>query len=381
MERNGFENAEVQLHRDGYLIDGCIFISEENLIERFEAVNNTPKKGGENLQTTVNNLVNYTTSTPRTVTFKFHSSVPLSTSEIFWRDAIREAMIEWSNVKNFALTFEETLSSNPEITFYGANLGGAVAEASWPSSGDPGSRITVNTSYNTTFSLNQLKFVMAHEIGHTLGFRHTNWEQDGESINNPATGMYGANLVSGTWNDDPYSIMNSGKYYPYVPTWNGFGFLDILAFRTIYPLDGNQKPFYVYRRLTNKGYYWTNDWSEYGNYTYESSTSTGYEYIGYNGFIYDTQISGTVPIYLYYSPGSDWYYKSKDPTIDTAFPGWNKIKIIGYAFASGGTGRQPVYEFYNPSKGFFFTLNSDNNLTSGPNWSNSGVAFYVNSIE
>ncbi|GGF27667.1 M57 family metalloprotease [Echinicola rosea] len=370
------KGAKVAPFRDGYLIDGDIFISEESLIERFENANSNSKRGNENQQAIANsyNQVSYTIGSTKTITYYIGSSVPS-----VWETAISDAISEWNNVKNLAFNFVESSSPSADLSFTTYNeVTSTIAFADFPSSGEPGDQISINTYYNsnTRLSTSRKKFTIAHEMGHALGFRHTNWQQRNEPVNDPSKDIYGANLVAGTWNEDAVSVMNGT-----VSDWNGFSFLDILAFRTVYPLDDNLKPCYVYRRLTNKGYYWTTDWSEYGSYTYDSPTSTGFEYIGFNGFMYETQVSGTVPIYLYYSPGSNWYNKSKDPYIDSNFQGWNKIGIIGYAYAAAGAGRQPVHQYFHPSKGFFNTLNyNDDFVASDPNWSYNGIPYYAASV-
>jgi hypothetical protein len=57
---------------------------------------------------------------------------------------------------------------------------------------------------------------LTHELGHSIGFTHTD-------------GTYG-NLVPNTPETDPNSVMNS-----FVLPWNGFTPYDIAAVNTIYP--------------------------------------------------------------------------------------------------------------------------------------------------
>lgn len=91
-----------------------------------------------------------------------------------------------------------------------------IAKAYYPDYyGNAGNRVTINTYYGT-LSASERLFALTHELGHTLGFTHTN-------------GTYGT-LVNGTPETDPNSVMNS-----FVLPWNNFTPYDLLAVRTVYP--------------------------------------------------------------------------------------------------------------------------------------------------
>ena len=68
---------------------------------------------------------------------------------------------------------------------------------------------------------------LVHEIGHTLGFRHTNWQQLGDSEN-----PVGAHQIAGTPPSDYYSVMNGGTANR---DWEGFSYYDRTAIRTLFP--------------------------------------------------------------------------------------------------------------------------------------------------
>lgn len=91
-----------------------------------------------------------------------------------------------------------------------------VAEAFLPySNGTVGNEVHINTYYNY-LSSSYKTFTLTHELGHSIGFTHTD-------------GTYG-NLIQGTPETDPNSVMNS-----IVLPWNGYTNYDLTAVNTIYP--------------------------------------------------------------------------------------------------------------------------------------------------
>jgi predicted Zn-dependent protease len=100
-------------------------------------------------------------------------------------------------------------------TLYDASTS-MVAQAYLPySDGTAGNEVDINTYYSS-LSSSYKTFALTHEVGHTIGFTHTD-------------GTYG-NLIPGTPETDANSIMNS-----FVLPWNGFTSYDVLAVNTLYP--------------------------------------------------------------------------------------------------------------------------------------------------
>jgi hypothetical protein len=100
-------------------------------------------------------------------------------------------------------------------TLYDASTS-MVAQAYLPYwDGTVGNQVDINTYYNYLSSSYKI-FTLTHELGHSIGFTHTD-------------GTYGS-LVPGTPDTDPNSVMNS-----IVLPWNGYTAYDITAVNTIYP--------------------------------------------------------------------------------------------------------------------------------------------------
>ena len=100
-------------------------------------------------------------------------------------------------------------------TLYDASTS-MVAQAYMPYyDGTVGNEVDINTYYSY-LSSSYKTFALTHELGHSIGFTHTD-------------GTYG-NLIPGTPETDPNSVMNS-----FVLPWNGFTPYDVTAVNTIYP--------------------------------------------------------------------------------------------------------------------------------------------------
>ncbi len=92
-----------------------------------------------------------------------------------------------------------------------------VARATLPT-GNGSGYLEINPRFND-MAANQKLFAMAHEMGHNIGFWHTD----------QTTGT----LIPGTPVTDANSVMNS-----FVLPWNGFTNYDIIAVRYLYPASG-----------------------------------------------------------------------------------------------------------------------------------------------
>jgi hypothetical protein len=135
-----------------------------------------------------------------------------------WKPSITQAIAEWNAVGGAKVRLSEvTTASQANIrvnSMYDTQNWVARAELPY-SDGSPGHVLTINTRFNTMSSGEKL-FAMVHEMGHNIGFLHTN-QTDGT-------------LIPGTPETDPNSVMNS-----FVLPWNGFTNYDRVALRQLYP--------------------------------------------------------------------------------------------------------------------------------------------------
>lgn len=138
--------------------------------------------------------------------------VQIHSSASAWSSLINSAVKAWndchSNLKMYVV------SSSPHITIYSDEssscpsshryLGyNTCAMASFPSSsGLPGATVSLNM--NSTHMNTDAKrlYVITHELGHCIGYRHTNWSSLGEST---------AETIYSTPNGENASLMNGGE--------------------------------------------------------------------------------------------------------------------------------------------------------------------------
>jgi hypothetical protein len=189
----GFGTSDVQKIDEGYLVEGDIVLTEDFL-------NQQP---GGNLLRIANNEQYRTTnlvSAPRTITLALDSKLSALAGYPQALAVVRDRY----NAENLTLKFS-IVSSNADITFVSGN-GNFLASAGFPSGGKPYGTVKVNaksigTGTTTTF-YNFAGTIMAHEAGHCIGFRHTDYMDRsyscGGSASNEGASTVGAILIPGT---------------------------------------------------------------------------------------------------------------------------------------------------------------------------------------
>jgi hypothetical protein len=172
-------------------------------------------------------LVNY--SNGKDVTVQFQSQIE---SNYYWTQAVRNALSEWKQISQSNLSFREVNSGadvkiytedNPysPVNFPNCKVAG---QANAPSDDETGDWIVFNTGCGLVQATRLSTAV--HELGHTVGFRHTNWDDRSDGKDEPPATRIPHTPSSG---NDPASIMNAS-----VGPYSGFSSDDKLATRVLY---------------------------------------------------------------------------------------------------------------------------------------------------
>ncbi|MEI6945640.1 M57 family metalloprotease [Paraflavisolibacter sp. H34] len=134
-----------------------------------------------------------------------------------WLTALDSAIASWNRTgsKVYMERINTATGATTKVTTnYAASS--TIASAAYPDYyGNPGNRMTINT-YQNGLTASKKRFAITHELGHTIGFGHTN-----------STWGY---AIEGTPTTDSYSVMNST-----VLNWSNFTSWDLLAVQTLYP--------------------------------------------------------------------------------------------------------------------------------------------------
>ncbi len=187
----GFSTDGVAAHEDGYLVEGDIFLKAQDLQDGIQQSHNLIYANEEHYRTT--NLV---TRLPRTIT------VSLNTSQANFVSATDEAIRRY-NALNLNVRFQRVAGTSANInvvTFY--QVSNTLGSAGFPSGGNPFNRIQMNTYWYTPgIAVNALATTIAHEMGHCIGFRHTDYMNRAYSCGsggNEGASTVGAVYIPGT---------------------------------------------------------------------------------------------------------------------------------------------------------------------------------------
>jgi len=159
IKAQGFDVADLKKVDGGYLVEGDIFYSEENMRT---GPQNSMVPSEEQYRTF--NLV----TVPRTITIRLASNL----NTTFWNNVLQGAVNRY-NALGLRLTFSKVATgASANITVTGVS--GSGGAAGFPSGGAPYSSIQMGTGIESC-GTNTATTVMAHEMGHCIGFRHTDW--------------------------------------------------------------------------------------------------------------------------------------------------------------------------------------------------------------
>ncbi|MBB6499621.1 M57 family metalloprotease [Pedobacter cryoconitis] len=200
INKMGFSTENARKVKGGYLVEGDILLTDKNLNEK--AVS-SHLSIAETEQYRTTNLVN---ALPRVIT------VSVTNLPQVYSDAT-DAMITRYNNLGLRVTFQRAAPGNTgDIDIFGFDEGVGpdgyitLGSSGFPTSGgDPFNQIQMNTNvdaYGANPDQGYLTSVIQHEVGHCIGFRHTDYANRayscGGSYANEGQSDVGAIRIPGT---------------------------------------------------------------------------------------------------------------------------------------------------------------------------------------
>jgi hypothetical protein len=185
----GFSAKNAVRVSDGYLVEKDVVLTDEIL-----------KNGLPNLDGVVPKEEQYRTSSivtglPRTITVRVSTSLSSG-----WVTATDE-MISRYNALGLRLRFQRITSGTPTVNIIRDESlpTGVLGSAGFPSGGNPFGTIRMKPStFGSGATIAYAATVLAHEMGHCIGFRHTDYFARVCDGQNEGAGSLGAIYIPGT---------------------------------------------------------------------------------------------------------------------------------------------------------------------------------------
>ncbi|MET4106696.1 M57 family metalloprotease [Hymenobacter sp. UYP22] len=197
----GFTAAGAQKVEGGVLVEGDIMLTNEMLAS---SPDYSMLRVGQDEQYRTTNLV---TGLPRTITIRVASSLPSAYI------TATDELIRRYNAENLRIRFSRVTSGGNIVLSAAPSGSSYLASAGFPSGGNPYGSVSVNSAaIGTANASTYIATILAHEVGHCIGFRHTDYMSRqyscGGSAVNEGASTVGAILVPGTPSSpDPNSWM------------------------------------------------------------------------------------------------------------------------------------------------------------------------------
>ena len=210
---------DIRENEQNFIVENCIEFPKENFWTDY---------GQKSSDDAKHYKYQYKISPTGTAYVSISSTVPAA-----WATAVRSGIANW-NGQNRPVKFAEYLYPYPTIgigliSVSWENLGNTTdfASGNLPSlTGKPGAKIRINSAYVGTWTTSQRNKTMTHELGHNMGFGHTDNSTQGASYSVMSIPY---NSYTCTNNTDASSMMKQGKM--------NFAFTtcDKEAFKVLYP--------------------------------------------------------------------------------------------------------------------------------------------------
>jgi Dual-action HEIGH metallo-peptidase len=188
------------------LVDGLVYVGNDAVVslQASREMISSPEAGQEQFRT--NNLVSSAIT---------NICVNGATFTGVFSDALNRAITNYNNEGlSFRMTRTTGGTAGCSTTITARLSGGTGGSSGFPSGGRPFNTINIGPSLST-FDVNTIEHVITHELGHTIGFRHSDFFNRSISCGGAATnegdGGVGAILIPGTPSGAVVgqSIMNS----------------------------------------------------------------------------------------------------------------------------------------------------------------------------
>ncbi|WP_299212840.1 M57 family metalloprotease [uncultured Dokdonia sp.] len=202
---------------DFHLPDGTveqrIYIGDDIVVTKEELVAMQTLNDTQGRQYRTNNLVN-TNGGSRVISVIGYTGAPFALTTK-GRTALQNAINNYNTLYNngtttlrFSLTFATSTNADMVVYDNSVNNSGSGGVAGFPSSGNPNKFCQI---YNLEgFSAGVNEHVITHEMGHSIGFRHTDWfsrQSCGQNSNEGDAGVGAVHLTGTPTGYDSTSLM------------------------------------------------------------------------------------------------------------------------------------------------------------------------------